>query len=138
VGDDIYLFNKGSNNTTINEDISGFSLFGKYFGENGGEDTLRFGEGITKEDISFLMKGNNLLLQYGDNELITINYQKSEGNKIEKFELNDGSYLSNTDVEHIVQQITAYSQDNGLYISNNTQIQNNQALMNIVAAGWHQ
>ncbi|MDD3595660.1 calcium-binding protein [Sulfuricurvum sp.] len=137
-GNDTYLVNKGINNTTIDESIFGFSLFGRWVGQDGGNDTVKFGEGITKEDISFLMKGNDLLLQYGDNEFITINNQKSEGNKIEKLELSDGSYLSNTDIDQIIQQLSAYSKDHGFYLNNNTQIQNNQAMMNIVAAGWHQ
>ncbi|WP_172633601.1 calcium-binding protein [Sulfuricurvum kujiense] len=136
-GDDTYLIIKGTPNTTITENVLGFGLFGRWFGQEGGTDILKFGEEITKEDISFLMKGNDLLLQYGDNEFITINNQKSEANRIEKFELNDGSYLTNTDIDRIIQQLSAYSKDQGFHIKDNTQIQSNQALMNIVAAGWH-
>jgi hypothetical protein len=83
------------------------------------------------------MKGNDLLLQYGENELISINNQKNEANQIEKLELSDGSYLSNNDIDQIIQQLSADSKDHGFHINNNTQIQNNQAMMNIVAAGWH-
>jgi hypothetical protein len=137
-GNDTYLFTKGATNTTINENIFGFNLFGRWIGQNGGNDTVKFGEGITKEDISFLMRGNDLLLQYGDSEFITIQNQKNEGNRIEKLQLDDGSYLSNTDIDRIVQQINAYSKDHGFHLKDNTQIQNNQALMNIIASGWHQ
>ncbi len=137
-GNDTYLLSKGANRTTIHENVFGFSLFGRYFGENGGYDTVRFDKGITKNDVSFLMKGNDLLLQYGDNEFVTIKNQKNEANKIEKLQLDDGSYLSNTDIDRIVQQINAYSKDHGFHLKDNTQIQNNQALMNIVAAGWNQ
>jgi VCBS repeat-containing protein len=137
-GNDTYLFRKGANNTTINENVFGFNLFGRWIGQNGGNDTIAFGEGITKDDISFLMKGSDLLLQYGDSEFITIQNQKNEGNRIEKMELNDGSYLTNTDMDKIIQQLSAYSKDHGFHLTNNTQIQNNQALMNIVASGWHQ
>lgn len=136
-GDDTYLLTKGSNTTTIDENVLGFSLFGRWIGQNGGTDTLKFGEGITQEDISFLMKGNDLLLQYGENEFITINKQKNEANRIEKFELNDGSYLTNTDIDRIIQQLSAYGKDHGFHLKDTTQIQNNQALMNIVASGWH-
>ena len=136
-GDDTYLLTKGSNTTTIDENVLGFSLFGRWIGQNGGTDTLKFGEGITEEDISFLMKGNDLLLQYGENEFITINKQKNEANRIEKFELSDGSYLTNTDMDRIIQQLSAYSKDQGFHLKDNSQIQANQAMMNIVAAGWH-
>ena len=136
-GNDTYLATKGSNNTIIHENILGFNFFGHYIGQNGGNDTLLFGEGITKEDISFLMRGNDLLLQYGESEFITINNQKNEANRIEKLQLSDGSYLTNSDMDQIIQQLSAYSKDHGFHLKDNTQIQNNQAMMNIVAAGWH-
>ena len=128
VGDDTYFFTKGTNNTVIKEEAS----------KNGGNDVILFGEGITKEDISFLMKGNDLLLQYGDNEFITINNQKNQANRIEKLQLDDGSYLSNTDMDKIIQQLSAYSKEHGFHHNErNEQIQNNQSMMNIVASGWH-
>ncbi|AFV97424.1 MULTISPECIES: calcium-binding protein [unclassified Sulfuricurvum] len=136
-GNDTYLVTNGSNNTTIHENILGFNFFGHYIGQNGGNDTLLFGEGITKEDISFLMRGNDLLLQYGESEFITINNQKNEANRIEKLQLSDGSYLTNSDMDQIIQQLSAYSKDHGFHLKDNTQIQNNQAMMNIVASGWH-
>jgi VCBS repeat-containing protein len=136
-GNDIYLATRGSNNTTINENVFGINLFGKWIGQNGGNDTLRFGDGITKDDISFFMRGNDLLLQYGESEFITIQNQKNEANRIEKLQLDDGSYLTNSDMDQIIQQLSAYSKDHGFHLKDNTQIQNNQAMMNIVAAGWH-
>jgi Ca2+-binding RTX toxin-like protein len=136
-GNDTYVFSKGSNNTIVNEAALGVNILGKWFGQEGGNDTVRFGEGITKDDISFLTKGNDLLIQYGDSEFITIKNQKNQGNRIEKLQLDDGSYLSNTDMDKIIQQINAYSKDHGFHVTNNTQIQTNQALMNIVAGGWH-
>lgn len=137
MGNDTYLVTKGANNTSVNESVFGFNLFGHWFGQNGGNDMVLFGEGITKEDISFLMRGNDLLLQYGDNEFVTIDNQKNEANRIEKFQLDDGNYLTHTDIDRIVQQLNAYSCDHGFHLRDNTQIQHNQAMMNIVAAGWH-
>ncbi|MCX6074536.1 MAG: hypothetical protein NTY39_09485, partial [Campylobacterales bacterium] len=49
-----------------------------------------------------------------------------------------GSFLSDTAFERIVQQISAYTKDEGLDIRNNDSIQANQAIMNIVSAGWVQ
>ncbi|MGE4472556.1 MAG: hypothetical protein AB7D20_07145 [Sulfuricurvum sp.] len=98
-----------------------------------GNDLLNGGAGINR-----LMKGNDLLLQYGDSEFITINNQKNEANQIEKFELSDGNYLNNTDIDRIIQQLSAYSKDHGISLQNNSQIQNNQALMNIITSSWHQ
>ena len=84
------------------------------------------------------MNGHDLQLQYGTGELITIKNQDDANTKIEKFELNDGSYLTSTDMDKIIQQLSAYSKDHGIHITNNTQIQSNQAMMNIVAGAWHQ
>lgn len=128
-GNDTYLVTKEANITTINENV---------FSQDGGSDTVLFDKGITKKDVSFFMKGNDLLLQYGENEFITINNQKNQANQIEKLQLDDGSYLTNTNIDQIIQQLNAYSKDHGFHLNNNTQIQSNQALMNIVASGWHQ
>lgn len=133
-GDDVYLFSKGDGVDDIYDHKS--SLF--FFSENAGNDIVKFGQGITKNDISFIMQYGDLKMQYGSTDFLTVHNQNQTNDKIERFELSDGSYMSNTDIDLIIQQITAYSQDNGLNITNNTQVQNNQALMNIVTSGWHQ
>ena len=138
-GDDIYLLSKGTNTTTIEDkSSSGFFFFGLLTNNDAGNDTVRFGEGITKNDISFLMNGHDLQLQYGTGELMTIKSQDNSAMKIEKFELNDGSYLTNTDMDQIIQQLNGYKTDHAISISNNNQLQQNQAMMNIIASGWHQ
>lgn len=138
-GDDVYLFTKGANTTTVQDKSApGFFFFGHWIGNDGGNDTVKFGEGITKEDISFLMSGHDLVLQYGTGELMTVKNQDNRDTKIEKFELDDGSYLTNTDMDQIIQQLNAYKADHGISIANNDQLRQNQAMMNIVASGWHQ
>jgi hypothetical protein len=138
-GNDTYLFTKGANATTIEDKASsGFFFFGLSTNNDGGNDTVRFGEGITKNDISFLMNGHDLQLQYGTGELMTVKNQDSANTKIEKFALDDGSYMTNTDMDKIIQQLNAYKTDNAISISNNDQLRQNQAMMNIIASGWHQ
>ena len=137
-GNDSYLFAKGANNTIIEDKaVTGNGFMGGWASNDGGNDTLFFSKGISKEDISFLMNGHDLLLQYGLNETITVKNQDNTTQKIEKFELEDGSYLSNTDIDLIVQQMNAYSRDNGFSLTNQEQIRQNQALTNIVSSGWH-
>ena len=137
-GNDTYLFTKGANTTTVEDkSASGFFFFGSWCTNDAGNDTVRFGEGITKDDISFLMSGHDLILQYGTGELMTVKNQDNSDMKIEKFELDDGSYLTNTDMDQIIQQLNAYKTDNGISITNNDQLRQNQAMMNIIASGWH-
>jgi hypothetical protein len=69
---------------------------------------------------------------------MTVKNQDNNDTKIEKFELNDGSYLTNIDMDQIIQQLNAYKADNAISITNNDQLRQNQAMMNIVASGWHQ
>ncbi|HEX5623573.1 MAG TPA: Ig-like domain-containing protein [Sulfuricurvum sp.] len=137
IGNDTYLFTKGTNTSIINEKVLGFNLFGRWIGQDGGNDTVAFGEGITQEDISFLMRGNDLLLQYGEGEYMTIKNQKNQANRIEKLQLDNGSYLTSTDMDQIIQQLNAYKVDHGIHITNNEQLRQNQAMMNIIASGWH-
>ena len=83
-----------------------------------GTDKIVFGEGITKEDISFIYSGNNLKLNYSNNDEISITNQKNSLYTIEKVELSDRSYLSNGDIENIIQQMNAYAQNNGIDMTN--------------------
>ncbi|MCK9374310.1 MAG: putative Ig domain-containing protein, partial [Sulfuricurvum sp.] len=122
-GNDLYRFDLGSGQDVINESI--------------GSDTVKFGTGIAKSDIAFFMEGSSLLVDIGGEEYFTVTNQSYANNAIERFELYDGSYLSNIDVNLIVQNITAFAADNGISISNVDSVRANQDLMNIVAAGWH-
>jgi len=63
--------------------------------------------------------------------------QYSASSQIEKIELSNGSYLTNNDMSHIIQQMSAYASEKGISLSSNDVIQNNQALMQIVSSGWH-
>jgi len=137
-GNDTYVFGKGVNTTTI-EDKAVMGNGNMYnWNTDGGYDTIAFGKEINKENISFLMQSGNLLIQYGTGERITVRNQTNADNRIEKLQLGDGSYLTNTDIDLIIQQLNAYSKDHGFSLSNQEQIRQNQALMNIVSSGWHQ
>ena len=83
------------------------------------------------------MQCGNLSIKYGDQESVVIAGQSNDASAIERFELSDGSYLSSNDVESIIHQMSAYAKDHGIYISSNSSIENNQALMQIVSSSWH-
>ena len=91
-GDDTYIFNLGDGYDTIH-DI-------------GGLDTIKFGEGITLENIVMLrnFSSNNLEIWFDiedSNSGITIeNYFGNDENKIERFEFADGTVI--TDITDLV------------------------------------
>ncbi|MDR1614329.1 MAG: hypothetical protein LBS26_02040, partial [Campylobacteraceae bacterium] len=65
-------------------------------------------------------------------------YQKTSSSKIERIELSDGSYLTNQDIELIIQSINAYAKDNGISISSNDDIRKSDELMQIVNSYWNE
>jgi len=130
-GDDTYLVNKGDEYTSVSDyKREGWSTV------DSGNDTLKFGEGITKDDISFISKRGHLDLQYGEDDTLKIYNQSSDKHKIEKFELSDGSFLTHEDVESVIQQLNAYASDNGMHRINNDTIRNNEQMMQIVSSAW--
>lgn len=133
-GNDTYYFNVGDGKDVIEDTTFSFCSWNT---PEGGDDTIVFGSGIEKEDVTFLMKCGDLSIKYGDKESVVISGQNNDASAIERFELSDGSYLSSNDVESIMHQMSAYAKDHGIYISSNSSIENNQALMQIVSSSWH-
>lgn len=134
IGNDTYYFNVGDGKDVIEDTTFSFCSWNT---PEGGNDTIVFGKGIEKEDVTFLMQCGNLSIKYGDKESVVISGQNNDASAINRFELSDGSYLSSNDVESIIHQMSAYAKDHGIYISSNSNIENNQALMQIVSSGWH-
>ncbi|GAB6069162.1 hypothetical protein JCM30760_02590 [Thiomicrorhabdus hydrogeniphila] len=121
-GDDVYGFTKGDGIDLIRD--------------TGGFDTIQFGEGVGKEDISFFMQNARLYLQYSDTDSVTIAGQSKDDNQIERIELNDGSYMTNADIDLIVQQMSAFASEKGIWKPDNNDIRNNEQMMQIVTSGW--
>ncbi|AHF69935.1 hypothetical protein PCH70_47820 [Pseudomonas cichorii JBC1] len=98
-GDDTYLFNLGDGRDLLVERRAGqaYSNIAPSF------DTLRFGEGISVQNLSFTRTGNDLLISHSNGtDAITVQnwYQEpSEHFKLERLEFADGSVLSGNDVE---------------------------------------
>ena len=121
-GDDTYLFTSGGGQDTV-IDISG-------------NDRIVMDSTVSKSNIAIYQDGNNLIIDYGNNAgTDTITIQNSSS--IEKIELADGSYISNNDVNQIIQNMTSYAQNNAIEFTGIDSVKNNEYLMNLVAAGWH-
>lgn len=132
-GDDIYLFKKGDGKDTLedhsfNHDTQSYT--------NAGNDTIKFTDNTTKQDITFIKDWEgNLKLSYSSQDEITILNQFDKNRQIEKIELKDGSYLTSNTIENIIQQMNAYATDNGITLTKEA-IKNNQDLTQIVMSGW--
>ncbi|WP_297473422.1 calcium-binding protein, partial [Persephonella sp.] len=122
-GSDTYIFNKGDGHDTIYDWT--------------GEDRIVFGEGISKSDLALFMGGNNLIIKYGNDDVITVGDQAYSGRGISTIQLQDGYFLTENDINRIIQEISAFADSNGISITSVDDIRNNQQLMNIIANAWH-
>ncbi len=127
-GNDTYLFSQGDGVDTVNDQ-------GRVSDHM---DTIRFGSGITTQDVAFYMQGNDLYVSQGAGDSIKITDQASTTSKIEKFELADGHFAGSADLNLIIQQMTAYQQQHTeVDITSVNDVRNNQDLMTIVSNVWH-
>jgi hypothetical protein len=105
---------------------------------DGGHDTARFGNGIDIEDISLYMRRGTLQIQYGDDDILENRQQNHPKRGIERIELEDGSYLTDADVNQLIQQMAAFAVDEGIAMNSLDDVRKNQELMTMVAGAWHQ
>jgi len=134
-GDDTYVFNPGDGRDTIFD--TDFSFLWNWGQQESGEDTIRFGEGIGREDVALFMRYGSLEIQYGEQDRVTVLNQNHSSGRIERIELADGSYLSDADVNQLIQQMAAFAVDEGIAMNSLNDVRNNQELMTLVANSWH-
>jgi len=100
-GDDVYIFNRGDGKDTIydNDRYANASYNGYY---NAGNDTLKFGEGITQDDLLITTVGNDLVVALKEEgvefadlaDKITITNWYNTNNRVETILFTDGSDLN--------------------------------------------
>ncbi len=92
-GNDLYIFNQGDGQDIIDD----YHINGNY---NAGNDTLKFGAGISQNDINFSGNESDIIIDFiASSDKITLKDQININNRIEIFEFADGSTLSYSDVE---------------------------------------
>ena len=91
-GDDTYIYNLGDGN----DKISDYS----------GADLLRFGAGITADNISISADDTDMLITLSDGQVIIIaNWYHASSSRIEQFEFADGTVWGESDIlNNIVNQ----------------------------------
>ena len=127
IGDDTYIFSSGDGNDTVTDDA-------------GIDDVIRFDNSVESSNIAIFKDGNDLIIDYGTalgEDSITVKNQELENNTVERIQLSDGKYLSNEDINKIIQNMTSYAANNGIEFTNIESVKNNEDLMNLVASSWH-
>lgn len=107
-----------------------------------GNDLIKLGSHVNKNKIAFFKdKSGNLCIDYGNKtgvDKITVNSWNNSANQIEKIQLNDGTFITNSDVNKIIQAVTTYAADKNIDLTNVSDVKNNSQLMNLfMAHSWH-
>ncbi len=121
-GNDTYSFFSGS----------GFDTVVDGEGEN---DTFKFDSTVSKNDIVLFAIGGDIIVDYGEyayQDQIVLKNQNTG-----RFELSNGMYLDEADINQIVQDITTYTVDNNIELTEISDIKDNTNLAAIVTNAWH-
>lgn len=105
--------------------------------ERDGIDTIKFGTSINKSSISIYMDDNDLVIDYGNRGEIVIQNQQEETKAIENLQLSDGSVITDTVINNLIQSMSSYAIDQGIQLTCVNDVKNNQELMTLVANSWH-
>jgi len=109
-GDDSYLFKRGDGSDLIDESS-----------ENGGTDTIKLGEGISREQIKFVRNDKELIIHLLDeqgnitSDKITVRNAFVNGFTVEKLEFENGDVLDLTSDEFVASLVnTAGTNDDDI------------------------
>ena len=124
-GSDRYSFALGDGEDVIVEtDSSGSS-----------EDVIEFGDGIQKESIWFSRSGDDLAIDYGTGDHITVgNWYTDQSHQVECIEIGDGSQLFATQLEQLVAAMAAFDPPVGGEM--NLTAQEEEQVNAAIAAAW--
>jgi Ca2+-binding RTX toxin-like protein len=123
---DTYQFSKGDGQDTI---IDG-----------GGSDKVLLDNTIAKANVAlFQTSAGNLQIGYTNSagDLITVQGQNTANGVVERFQLGDGSYLSNADVNNVIQAMSSYASSHGASFTSLSDVEHNANLMSIINTAWH-
>ncbi len=104
----------------------------------GDYDVIRLVGNINKDQIAFCENDSDLMIRYNRGHEVVVKDYKNPAKRIERLELaKDGSYLTPSDVNSIVNDLSAYQADAGVQFDNAEQVAHNPDAMNMIAAYWN-
>lgn len=135
-GNDGYYFTKNNGNNIIKDDAGWDIMRIKSY-----DDEYLNGEfNINKNDIAFYMDGDDVYVSTDANSSIKIINQGISENAINSIALYNKDtaihYITEADINKLIQEMTAYITDNGLDISSVQEVRSNSDLMTIINNGW--
>ncbi len=129
-GSDTYLFRRTDGQDTLNETA----------GVSGDTDTLKLADGITTTEPVLVKQNNDLYVFIDSNNYMKIvsEFQKTNYG-IERLEVTDGYYITRTDIQTIVDTMSAINNNSGMDVMQKyNAMMNDQQYQNILAQSWHQ
>ncbi|HAD04554.1 MAG TPA: hypothetical protein DCF93_08000 [Desulfuromonas sp.] len=125
-GDDTYRFSLGDGRDTVNNaDPSGF-------------DRVLFDSGIERTGVAFFRNGNQLEIAYSTTDKVIVNnYFADPDGRVDEVRLADGNFLNASDIDSLIQQISAYAVNEGIALTGPDSVRQNESLMTLVANSWH-
>jgi Ca2+-binding RTX toxin-like protein len=129
-GSDAYIFRRTDGKDTINETA----------GVAGDTDTVKMTDGITETEPVIVKQNNDLYLFIDSNNYIKVTnefYQANYG--VERLEVTDGYYVTRSDIENIVNTMSAINNNTGMdVIQKFNAMRVDQTYINTLAQSWHQ
>ena len=124
-GNDTYNFSSGNDSDQISDAA--------------GTDSILFDSSVSKTNIAmYIDSNNNLIIDYGSTGgQDVINIQNQSINTIEQVRLSDGEYMTDSDINALIQNMTAYAANNSIEFNCVSDVKDNQDLMTMVANSWH-
>jgi Ca2+-binding RTX toxin-like protein len=102
-----------------------------------GADKLVFGAGIAEDQLWFARSGNDLVVSVlGATDRATLQgWYASSSNQLDRFELSDGATLAATQVQQLVDAMSAFSAPPSSMSS--LTLAQQQSVESVIAANWH-
>ena len=126
-GNDTYTFSLNGGNDTVTDAGADSTT----------QDKVLFTNDVLQNTVALFQDGQNLIVGYGSTDAITITNQAASDYEVEKIQLDNGLFLTNDDVNLVIQQMTAFAADHGIALTSIADVRANQDLMNIVVSAWH-
>jgi Ca2+-binding RTX toxin-like protein len=108
--------------------------------DSSGTDTTLFGSTVLQNQVAiFKTTSGDLQIGFTDNasDLLTVQDFGMTGHQVEKFALSTGNYLTNADVNSVIQAMSSYAVSNGVSFTSLSDVESNGNLMGIINAAWH-
>jgi hypothetical protein len=103
-------------------------------------DVLKLTDGIGRGEPVVVKQNDDLYLFLDDSNYTRVTNQfRSAGCGIERLEVSDGYYITRSDIENIVDAMSAINNDAGMdALQKYNAMRGDQAYINILAQSWHQ